>query len=223
MPTTAALLTGLLFSPLQTRLERRGIPSFLAACLVTGVFLAAIVIGIRLLIIPFETWSERLPDMWTALRAQLNDVRSLVLAVQDATEAVQKSAGLEESSASAPAVMTAPTLLSNLAAGVPSMAAEIILFFGVFFFFLASRTRVRAKLLAFCLAMHLVEANLITPGGARHPDDRGAPAGGGLSGLLALALGPGRRPPRRAAPAGHQGRRAAPDALIAWPYPTASL
>ena len=149
VPVTAALLTGLLFGPLQSWLERRGIPAMLAATLVLAGFIAAILIAARLLVIPFETWSERLPDMWRALRAQLDAVRGLVLTVQDATEAVQKSAGLQDSGGGK-VMVSAPDLLGNLAIFVPSVMAQLVLFIGVLFFFLASRTRIRTQLLALC-------------------------------------------------------------------------
>ncbi len=149
IPVTAALLTGLLFSPVQTRLERRGIPSMLAAALVLAGFIVLLIVAARLLVIPFQTWSERLPDMWQALRRQLDSVRSLILAVQDATKAVQSSAGLGDGGGDK-VVVAGPDLLSNLAVGVPSVMAQFVLFLGVLFFFLASRTRIRAELLTLC-------------------------------------------------------------------------
>ena len=146
MPLAAAVLTGFLLSPLQTRLERRGMPPFLAALVLLAGFVVGILLAARLLVIPFQTWSERLPEIWDALRAQLDSVRALVLAVQDAAEAVQKSAGLADTGG----VVAGPDLLGNLAVGVPTAAARVALFIGILYFFLASRTRIRAQLLAFC-------------------------------------------------------------------------
>ncbi len=147
LPLTAAILAGLLFSPLQQRLERAGLRPFLSALILLGVFIAGIVVAARLLVIPFQTWSERLPEIWQALRRQLDSVRGLVLAVQDAAQAVQESAGLEDSGGSG---MAAPELLGNLAIGVPSAMARFALFIGILYFFLASRTRIRGKILALC-------------------------------------------------------------------------
>jgi predicted PurR-regulated permease PerM len=148
VPVTAAVLTGLLFGPVQTRLERRGVPPFLGAALILLGFVAAILVGVRLLVIPFRTWVDRLPEMWAALRLQLYTVRGLVLAIQDATQAVQQSAGIAPGEGGV--VLDSPDLLSNLAV-VPSVLAQVVLFLGVLFFFLASRTRLRAQLLSLCL------------------------------------------------------------------------
>jgi len=149
VPVTAAVLTGLLFGPLQTRLERRGVPPLLGAGIVLAGFILVLLVAARLLVIPFQTWFERLPDMWKALKAQLDSVRSVILAVQDATQAVQQSAGLGDTAGSK-VVMAGPDLLSNLATGVPSFVAQFVLFLGVLFFFLGSRTRIRAEILTLC-------------------------------------------------------------------------
>jgi predicted PurR-regulated permease PerM len=147
LPLTAALLAGLLLGPMQTWIERRRVPPFAAASLILFGFIAVIVLGVRLLAIPFETWRDRLPEMWAALRSQLYLLRGLVLAVRDAQEAVQRSAGIEKGSGEV--VLTGIDLLRNLAI-VPSVAAQIVLFFGVLFFLLASRSRLRAQLLSLC-------------------------------------------------------------------------
>jgi predicted PurR-regulated permease PerM len=149
MPVTAAVLTGLLFGPVQARMERWGVASFLAAALILLGLLATVLAALRLMLLPFETWVDRLPEMWAALRLQLYSLRGLVLAVQDATEAVQETAGLEESGESV--VLTGPELLGSIAASVPALGAQAVLFIGVLFFYLATRRRLRAKLLSLCL------------------------------------------------------------------------
>lgn len=150
VPIAAALLNGLLFGPLQSWLERRGMPSFGAASLIVGGFAAAIAVGARLLFLPFETWSDRLPEMWLALKMKLYTVRGLVLAVQDAAEAVQESAGIEGGGEEA-AMGAVQEILGNIAIGVPSVAGQLVLFFAVLFFYLATRGRLRAQLLSLCL------------------------------------------------------------------------
>lgn len=150
LPLTAAVLVGFLLSPLQAGLERRGLPPFLGALLLLAGFLTALILAARLLVIPFQTWSERLPEIWRALRTQLDSVRGLVLAVQDAAEAVQKSTGLADTSGGA--VVAAPELLGNLAVGVPSAMARLALFIGILYFVLAGRTRIRAQILELCPA-----------------------------------------------------------------------
>lgn len=149
MPVTAALLTGLLFGPVQSRLERNGLPPFVAAAAILLGFVGSILLLMRLLVLPFETWSDRLPEMWGALRQKLEAVRSVVLAVQDATKAVQESAGIGDQPSGGGGTI-APEILGNLAVGVPAVAAETVLFLGVLFFFLASRTRIRAQVLNLC-------------------------------------------------------------------------
>ena len=160
VPIVAALITGFLLGPLQQRLER-AVPSPLAAGILVILFLAAALGVLRLMIIPLEIWVDRLPEIWLALKTQLENLRTLVLAVQDAAEAVEESAGIEDQ----PDAVTidAPNLLGTLAIGLPSLTAQFVLFFCVLFFFLAARTRLRIGLLSLCVnrRMRLKVARLI--------------------------------------------------------------
>lgn len=150
LPIAAALVLGLLFGPLQSRLEKLGLPSMLAATVIVGALVGVILFAIRMLVIPFEEWSARLPEIWAAIRRQMYAVRDLVIAVNDATDMMQESAGLGGSGDAETVVVSTQGLLGSIATGVPSVAAQIVLFLGVLFFFLASRARLRIALLSLC-------------------------------------------------------------------------
>lgn len=151
VPITAALIFGLLLGPIQARLERAGVPAMVASFIILCGVVGASIVGVRLLVIPFETWYDRLPEMWRAIRVELDWVRSLVLAVQGATQAVQESAGIAaDADGGGGVIPNAPNLLSHIAVGVPSALAQIALFVGVLFFYLAARTRLRLQILSLC-------------------------------------------------------------------------
>lgn len=164
LPLTAALLVGLLFGPLQTRLERRGLPAALVATLIVLGIGMVILGALRMLMIPFETWSARLPEIQAALKTQLLAFREVVLAVKQATDSVQATAGLEGSGAGVGVgVVDTPGVLGDLAFGVPAAVGQLVLVFGALFFFLAARTRLRAGLLSLCMdrAARLKAARII--------------------------------------------------------------
>lgn len=150
LPITSALIAGLLFGPIQGRLERLGTPPFVGALAITGALIGAVVIAARLLVLPFQSWMDQMPRIWAALQHQLEGLRSLLLSVQTVTDAVQQSAGISTGGDAAVAV-NAPAILGELVVSVPSFLGQIALFIGVLFFFLARRQLLRAQLLSFCM------------------------------------------------------------------------
>lgn len=150
LPITAALIAGLLFGPWQGRLERLGLPPFVAALAITGGVVFCVGGLTRLLVLPFHSWMDRLPQIWEALRHQLQGLRALLLSVQTVTEAVQESTGLGGGPDSGVSV-NAPAILGELVVSVPSFVGQIALFIGVLFFYLAGRARLRVQLLSLCM------------------------------------------------------------------------
>lgn len=144
VPVISAFLVSLMLGKTQSRLERVGLEATLAAGVVTGGFLAAVLSAIRLSIIPFEEWSSRLPEIWQVLKFKLFQLRALLLKLEDVREAVQESTGLGGGDNGD--AMPTPDFLSVLATGVPATAGQIVIFIGVLFFLLASRSRILVRL-----------------------------------------------------------------------------
>lgn len=151
LPITAALIAGLLFGPWQARLERLGLPPFVAALAITGGVVFCVGGVARLLVLPFHSWMDRLPQIWEALRHQLEGLRALLLSMQTVTEAVQESTGLGGGGPDAGVSVNAPAILGELVVSVPSFLGQVALFIGVLFFYLAGRARLRVQLLSLCM------------------------------------------------------------------------
>lgn len=151
LPITAALIAGLLFGPWQGRLERLGLPPFVAALAITGGVVFCVGGLARLLVLPFHSWMDRLPQIWEALRHQMQGLRALLLSVQTVTEAVQESTGLGSGGPDAGVSVNAPAILGELVVSVPSFLGQVALFIGVLFFYLAGRARLRVQLLSLCM------------------------------------------------------------------------
>ncbi|MEP1882799.1 MAG: AI-2E family transporter, partial [Roseibium sp.] len=152
VPVFAALLTGLLLGKVQDWLERSGASPALGAGAIMVVLLSAILGAFRLLFIPFEEWSAALPEIYDALKRQLLSVRELLLTIEQATDAVQETTGIDATGEAM--AVSAPGILSGIAVSVPATIGQLILFSGVLFFYLASRSR---------LSRQLAEAGLSYP------------------------------------------------------------
>ncbi|MEP4030052.1 AI-2E family transporter [Roseibium polysiphoniae] len=144
VPVFAALLTGLLLGKVQDWLERLAVSPALGAGAIMAVLLAIVLGSVRLLFIPFEEWSAALPEIYAALKRQLLSVRELLLTIEQATDAVQETTGIDASGEAM--AVSAPGILSGLAVSVPATIGQLILFSGVLFFYLASRSRLSKQL-----------------------------------------------------------------------------
>jgi len=76
MPVALAFLLALVFTPVRRFLNRRGVPSWVAALLVVGVLLTVIIGGIVLLSGPVSDWITRAPTIFGQLQAKMHGVAS---------------------------------------------------------------------------------------------------------------------------------------------------
>ncbi|MBO0347350.1 AI-2E family transporter [Roseibium sp. CAU 1637] len=144
VPVVSAFLFSLLLGRSQERLERLGLNPTLSATVVFVVFLVAVAAAVRLSFLPFEEWSSRLPEIWAALKSKLFELRALLLKLEDVKDAVQQTTGLDTSSGGGG--VNAPNFLTELATGVPATAGQLVIFGGVLFFLLASRSKLLTRL-----------------------------------------------------------------------------
>lgn len=149
VPIVSALVIGLLLGPAQGRLVRLGLPAWLAAVLIVSLFTGVIVGMAYALIVPFDEWARRLPEVWAELRYQLDGVKRMLLRIQDVQETVKRSTGLDGDAEKV--VVEAPGFLANIAFSVPLVLAQLIVFLGTLYFYLAGRDRLRAQCLAVCV------------------------------------------------------------------------
>src|SRR5690606_6953438 len=72
LPVTAALVVAVALVPLLEWLERRRMPSPLAAATCIGLFLAAANVAVALIVVPAANWFARLPERAGQVRANLS-------------------------------------------------------------------------------------------------------------------------------------------------------
>ena len=137
VPIIAALVMGLLLGPTQGRLVRLGLPACLGAVLIVSLFMGVIAGMVYALIVPFEQWASRLPEVWAELRYQLDGVKRMLLRIQDVQETVKQSTGLDGDAEKV--VVEEPGFLANIAFSAPLVLAQLIIFLGTLFFYLAGR------------------------------------------------------------------------------------
>lgn len=153
VPIVSALVVGLLFGPAQGRLVRYGLPGWAGAVVIVALFVSAIVAMVYALIVPFEQWASRLPEVWAELRYQLDGLKRMLLRIQDVQETVKETTGLDGDAEKV--VVEAPGFLANLAISVPVAIAQFIVFLGTLYFYLAGRDELRARCLGLCGSRHV--------------------------------------------------------------------
>lgn len=153
MPVIAAVVLGLLFGPLQARLERAGFPAFFGAIIILSGLLSISLVSARVLYIPLSQLSQQLPDISMAIEELVETGRAQILLLNDATELGETATSIDHgiSNLGQALAEALPGVLGGVAASIPSAAAQFILLLGAFFFFLATRTTLRAQLLSLCM------------------------------------------------------------------------
>jgi len=151
-PAFLAVIIGLMFGPVAMRLERMGMPPGLSAALVVLLFLAIIIGGTALFVVPLSAWFQKLPIIWEKLRAEMLDWKSLFQSVSDLRNQLQALAGGE---ASMKVTVEDGGALTSVAALAPSLIAQAILFLASLYFFIATRDQIRISILSLCISRRM--------------------------------------------------------------------
>ncbi|MGF1550377.1 MAG: AI-2E family transporter [Sphingomonadaceae bacterium] len=145
LPVTAALVLAIALVPLLEWLERRGMPSAMAALLCVGLLLAAANIAVASIVLPAINWFRLLPDRIGRIRETLEPLLELYANLETFID--ETLAQLESAPASDMIVAVEPpnSMLGLIASSAPF--AVIQMFFAVLliFFFLAGWTRMRKR------------------------------------------------------------------------------
>lgn len=150
-PVFLAVITGLMMTPLARRLEKF-IPTGLAAGLVVLIFLGGLSLTIMLFYLPLSVWMERLPVIWNDLQRHLVDWRQVFNSVSEIQEQVREATGGESK---VRVEIDEGSTVTNIASLAPELVAQIILFLGSLYFFLAERDRIRLMVLSLCMNRRL--------------------------------------------------------------------
>ncbi|MGQ0660357.1 AI-2E family transporter [Sphingosinicella sp.] len=147
LPVTAALVIAIALVPTLEWLERRRIPSALAALLCVVLFLVLANIAVAAIVIPASQWFQVLPERIGQLRETLAPIVALYANLEQFVQGIVDQIGAGEPAAAVQAVRveTPNTLLQILAASAPFAVIQMFFAVLVIYFFLAGWTRMRRR------------------------------------------------------------------------------
>ncbi|XDA99414.1 AI-2E family transporter [Sulfitobacter sp. LCG007] len=149
-PVVAALVLGIVLSPLADAMDRLGFRPSIAAFISAGLAVTVIV-GIMFIMEPYVSLAiARAPVIWTELSEAVETVRSMLLGLdeiaKDMAEAVDPgSSGPAAGGVGAEAGAALPKVTDALYLA-PAFVAQLMLFIGAFYFFLMTRRDIYAWL-----------------------------------------------------------------------------
>ena len=146
LPVTAALVIAIALVPVLEWLERRRVPSALAAFFCLVLFLVMANVAVAAIVFPAAQWFQLLPERIGQLRETLAPILQIFSDLEDFVANVAREFG--GSSPDAPqAVRVEPpnSLLQIIAASAPFAAIQMFFAVLVIFFFLSGWTRMRKR------------------------------------------------------------------------------
>lgn len=146
LPLTAALVIAIALVPLLEWMERRGIPSGLAALLALIGFLLVANTALVLIIVPATDWFAALPQRLPKIQANLAPLIDLYANLQRfVDETVDMIASGPVAAAQASAVDAPRSLLQFAATSAPAAFIQMVFALLIIYFFLAGWTRLRRR------------------------------------------------------------------------------
>lgn len=146
IPIATALIVGLTLGPPVDKLERLGLPPYLAG-LVLLLATAAGLYGLFLAFaIPLEEWSSRIPEVLTRLREVVFWIRDPLTRLLELGEQVQDAATTDGGELKV--AVKQQGVVTVLFASAPRILAQVLIFMGAFYFFLVGRRQIRASVLS---------------------------------------------------------------------------
>lgn len=146
LPLTAALVVAIALVPLLEWLERRHVPSGLAAMLAVVGFLAVANTALVLIVVPATDWFRILPERIPQIQANLAPVINFYSQLQHfVDETVQMLASGPVAAAQTAAVEAPHSLLQLAATSAPAAIIQMVFGLLIIYFFLAGWTRLRRR------------------------------------------------------------------------------
>ncbi|MGE0585968.1 MAG: AI-2E family transporter [Flavobacteriaceae bacterium] len=151
-PIALALVIGLMFGPLATRVERTGIPPAASASIIVILFITIIAAFVMAFAVPLSDWVERLPEIWRRLQAVVRDWKGVISTLGAAQEELRNLTG-------GAGVMSVKVddggAVESVAILAPSILAQFIVFLASLYFYVASREAFRVAILRLCINRRL--------------------------------------------------------------------
>lgn len=147
LPVTAALVVAVALVPLLEWLERRRVPSPLAAFACIGLFLGAANVAVALIVVPAANWFARLPERAGQVRANLSPLLEIYSNLERFVDDLVHIFARKPAAAATVAVQTPNSLLEIVASSAPYAAIQMLFGILVVFFFLSGWTRMRRRII----------------------------------------------------------------------------
>lgn len=146
LPVTAALVIAIALVPVLEWLERRRVPSSVAAFLCVLLFLTVANVAVASIVLPAIEWIRLLPERIGRIRETLAPLLEVYASLEAFIDDVVREFGSSSpGGAQAVQVETPNSLLSIIASSAPFAAIEMFFAVLVIFFFLAGWTRMRKR------------------------------------------------------------------------------
>ena len=144
LPLTAAIVIAIALVPVLEWLERRGVPSGLAAFLSLAAFLALINAALAIIVVPATGWFARLPESIPRIQSNLAPLIDFYSTLQRFVDRTLASVASGSEATAQALSATAPTsVVDYFISAAPSAAIQLFFAVLVVFFFLAGWTRLR--------------------------------------------------------------------------------
>ena len=144
LPLTAAIVIAIALVPLLEWMERRGVPSGLAAFLALSAFLALVNAALAIIVVPATGWFARLPESIPRIQSNLAPLIDFYSTLQKFVDRTLMSVATgTEATAQAVAAQAPASVIDYFLSAAPAAAIQIFFAVLVIFFFLAGWTRLR--------------------------------------------------------------------------------
>ena len=148
MPTAVALVVALALIPLLEWLERRGMPSALAALLCVILFLVAANIALAAIVVPATEFFRLLPRRIDRIQANLAPLLDLYSSLERYANRTLRQIATTPVRPSPSAAVAPPSSIVELAAtSAPAVIVQVFYAILVAFFFLSGWTRLRERMI----------------------------------------------------------------------------
>ncbi|MFL6863599.1 MAG: AI-2E family transporter [Allosphingosinicella sp.] len=143
LPVTAALVIAIALVPMLEWLERRGLPSTVAAFTCVVLFLAVANIAVASIVLPATDWVRLLPERIGRIRETLAPLMKVYSQLQRFFDDVVRQLGTNHRPVRTVTVEPPNSLLDIIATSAPHAAIQMFFAVLVIFFFLSGWTRMR--------------------------------------------------------------------------------
>ncbi len=144
LPFTAAIVVSIALVPLLEWLERRRVPSALAAFLALSSFLMLVNAALAIIVVPATGWFARIPESIPRIQTNLAPVIDFYSTLQKFVDRTLTSVASGSEATAQAMAATAPTsVVDYFISAAPAAAVQLLFAVLVIFFFLAGWTRLR--------------------------------------------------------------------------------